>query len=267
MSEGALREYERKRQRAMLHFEALRESVEAFTTRDYDSVQGAFDTKARQYVFEVPLERHPPDWALILGDYAYNVRVSLDYLITALIRSSGGDEHRTSEFPIYGIDRVGWADIDQWWEVDPDRRVKRQLRGTPDGTKAALKQLQPFYGVPRTNPIQHPLFLLRELSNRDKHRRLNLLVRRASIKFVDAGGEPIYAGPAPTARITDRNRGDTYTVSLAVREELDTDVFILPTYDLALNEPPELIGDLVKTLAEINSFIDRRVLPVVTALL
>jgi hypothetical protein len=267
LSEGALREYERKRQRAMFHFEALRESVRAFTARDRDAVQGAFDTEARQYVFEVPLERHPPDWALILGDYAYNARVSLDYLIAALIRSSGGGEHRTSEFPIYGIDRVGWADIDQWWETDPDRRIKRQLRGTPDGTKAALKQLQPFYGVPRVNPMQHPLFLLRELSNRDKHRRLNLLVRRASIKFVDAGGKPIYEGPAPTARITDHDRGDTYTVSLAVKEELDTDVFILPTYDLVLNEPPELIGDLVQTLAEIKDFIDRRVLPVVTALL
>ncbi len=267
MSEGALREYERKRQRAMLHFEALRESVEAFAARDRDSAQGAFDMEARQYVFEVPLERDPPDWALILGDYAYNARGSLDYLITALIRSSGGDEHRTSEFPIYGIDRVGWADIDQWWETDPDGRIKRQLRGTPDGTKTALKQLQPFFGVPRVNPMQHPLFLLRELSNRDKHRRLNLLVRRASLKFVDAGGEPIYAGPAPTARIADRNKEDTYTVSLAVREERDTDVFILPTYDVALNEPPELIGDLIQTLAEINNFIDRRVLPVVTALL
>jgi hypothetical protein len=254
LGEEVLRDFERKRERALRHFEALRESVEAFTGRNRDSVRGVFDTETRQYVFEVPLERHPPDWALLLGDYAYNARASLDYLITALIQSSGEGEHRTSEFPIHGIDRVGWADIDQWWE-------------TPDGTKAALKQLQPFYGVPRVNPMQHPLFLLRELSNRDKHRRLNLLVRRASIKFVDAGGKPIYEGPAPTARITDRGKGNAYTVSLAGGEERDMDVFILPMYDLALNEPPELIGDLIQTLAEINGFIDRRVLPVVTTLL
>jgi hypothetical protein len=266
-STGALQDYERKRTRAVHHFKALQESVEGFTSRDRDPIQGDFDAEARQYVFEVPLERHPPDWALALGDYAYNARASLDYLITALTPNTGQAEHTTSEFPIYGIDRVGWMDIDQWWENDPDRRIRRQLRGTPAGTKAALKQLQPFYGVPRVNPTQHPLFLLRELSNRDKHRRLNLLVRRASIKFVDASGEPLYEGPDPTARIADSDKGDAYTASLAVRKKLDRDVYLFPKYGLALNEPPELIGDLIQTLTEINDFIDRQVIPVVKALL
>ena len=123
-----------------------------------------------------------------------NTRASLDYLITALVRSTGKQEHNGSQFPIYGIDRVGWQGIDQWWETDPNGRIRRHLRDTPAGTKGALKELQPFYGVPR-----------------DKHRRLNLLVRRASIKFEDARGEPIYEGPAPTARIADRGEGDTYT--------------------------------------------------------
>lgn len=267
-NEGALREYERKRGRAMRHFETLRESVEGFTDRDREAVRGNFNAESKQYVFEVPLERHPPDWALTLGDYAYNARASLDYLITALVRSAGADEHTTSEFPIYGIDRVGWAEIDQWWEADPKGRIGRQLRDTPSGTKAALKKLQPFYGVPRVNPMQHPLFSLRELSNRDKHRRLNLLVRRASIEFVDASGEPIFEGPAPTARISDHpDKGDAYTVSLAVREELDVDVHLIPAYGLALNEPPDLIGDLIETLTAINEYIDQRVLPVVRTLL
>jgi hypothetical protein len=267
LGKGALQDFERKRGRAMRHFEDLRESVEAFTGRRRDSVRGAFDAETRQYTFEVPLERHPPDWTLHLGDYAYNARASLDYLITALVRSSGGSEHRTSEFPIYGFDRVGWAKIDEWWENDPDRRIRRQLRGTPDGTKAALKHLQPFYGAPQVDPMRHPLLHLRELSNRDKHRRLNLLVRRASMKFVDASGGPIYEGPDPTARIADPREGDFYTVSLSVREEVDQEVFILPTYDLALNEPPELIGSLIQTLVKINDCIDSRVLPVVRGLL
>jgi hypothetical protein len=51
----------------MDHFDALRESVEDFTNRDREIVRGEIDADARQYVFEVPLERHPPDWALTLG--------------------------------------------------------------------------------------------------------------------------------------------------------------------------------------------------------
>jgi hypothetical protein len=121
--------------------------------------------------------------------------------------------------------------------------------------------------VPRVNPAQHPLFALRELSNRDKHRRLALLVRRASIRFVDAAGEPIYEGPAPSARIADRGERDAYTASLTVRKKLDVDVYLLPAYDVELNDPPDLIGDLIETLEAINEFIDRRVLSAVTALL
>ncbi len=222
---------------------------------------------ARRYVFQVPLERDPPDWALSAGDFAYNARASLDYLITALVRSTGEQEHIGSQFPIHGIDRVSWRDIDRWWEADAKGRIRRQLRDTPAGTKRALKKLQPFFGVPKVNPTQHPLFALRELSNRDKHRRLNLLVRRASITFVDSNRKPIYEGPAPTARIADRGEGDAYTASLAVREKLDRDVYLLPAYDVALNEPPELVGDLIETLADINEFIDRRVLPAIEELL
>jgi len=262
-----LREYERKRGRALHHFEALQESVHGFTKLERGMVRGNFDANARRYVFQVPLERDPPDWALSAGDFAYNARASLDYLITALVRSTGEQEHIGSQFPIHGIDRVSWRDIDRWWEADAKGRIKRQLRDTPAGTKRALKKLQPFFGVPKVNPTQHPLFALRELSNRDKHRRLNLLVRRASITFVDSNRKPIYEGPAPTARIADRGEGDAYTASLAVREKLDRDVYLLSAYDVALNEPPELVGDLIETLADINGFIDRRVLPAIEELL
>jgi hypothetical protein len=51
----------------MHHFDALRASVEDFTKRDREIVRGEFDADTRQYVFNVPLERHPPDWALTWG--------------------------------------------------------------------------------------------------------------------------------------------------------------------------------------------------------
>ena len=66
-------------------------------------------------------------------------------------------------------------------------------------------------------------------------------------------------------RVTDAYEGDTYTVSLATDKNVD--MYLLTTYDVALHEPPELIGTLLETLSGIHEFIDSRVLPTVETLL
>jgi hypothetical protein len=132
---NVLRDYELKRGRAMHHFYVLRESVEGAINTERELVPGEFDPNAGKYRFQVPLERIDPGWVLRLGEFVYNTRASLDYLITALIRSTGNEENEFSEFPIYGIERISWQDIDQWWEKDPKGRIRRKLRGTPAGTK------------------------------------------------------------------------------------------------------------------------------------
>ena len=50
-----LRDYELKRDRAMQHFDVLRESVEEFTNVDHQPVPGEFDTDTGKYRFEAPL--------------------------------------------------------------------------------------------------------------------------------------------------------------------------------------------------------------------
>lgn len=265
-----LSDYEPKRGRAGEHFAELRGLVDDFTQADREPVRGTFDSDSSQYVFEVPLEATNPDWSLLLGDFAYDTRASLDYLITALIRSNGEVENRMSEFPIYGFDptdRIPWHEIDQWWESGAGGQINRKLGGTPSGTKDALKKLQPFYGVPQVNPDRHPLYALSELNNRDKHRRLNLLARQAEVTFTDAGGMPLYEGPPSRARIADSGDGDSYTASLAVGEKREGDIYLLPAYDVAINEPPALLGNLIETLEMISGYIDHEVLPVVKALI
>ncbi|MDX6624222.1 MAG: hypothetical protein QOE75_2154 [Solirubrobacterales bacterium] len=251
----------------MEHFEVLRMSVEQFTQRDRKDVQGQFDEAASQYVFKVPLEGIHSEWPLWLGDFVYDMRASLDYLVTALIRSTGNEESEASQFPIYGIDRIAWQDVDEHWEGDPRRRIARSLKGTPDGTKAALKPLQPFFGVPRTDPPRHPLFALQVLSNRDKHRRLNLLAHRAKVEFVDADGRPLFRGPPAHGRIAGRQEAGEYIATLATNRKHDGDVWLRHSYDVQLDEPPELVGDLIEALSSINQFIDARVVPSVTGLL
>jgi hypothetical protein len=265
MSDPLLRDYELKRCRAMHHFNVLRESIEGFANIDHEPILGEFDPDTSKYVFEVPLERLGGEWSLRLGDFLYDTRASLDYLITALIRSAGNEEHDGSQFPIYDGSLVGWQDVAKRWETDG--RVTRQLDGTPSSTRATLKQLQPFDGVPTLDPRRHPLFVLRELNNRDKHRRLNLLTPSASVQFVDASGEPIYEGPDTHTRIAQSDERDAYTATLAVDRKLDVDVYLLATYNVSLHEPPNIFGNLLETLTSINKYIDARVLPTVRTLL
>ncbi len=262
-----LRDYVDKRRRAMFHYDLLRKQVEGFANAERDPVHGQLNADATQHVFKVPLEGFDPDWTLIVGEFAYNTRASLDYLITALVRSTGKEENNGNEFPIYLLKKgERWETMPSWW--DTSREVGRDLNNTPPGTRAALKRLQPFHGVPMHFPMAHPLWALSVLSNRDKHRRLNVLARRAAIEFVDGEGKPIFQGPPLDTRITERNEGNTYTVTLTIRPDYaDVDMNLFAAHDVALHEPPELIGDLIETLTGINQFIDARVVPTVKTLL
>lgn len=263
-----LADYERKRGRAKHHADVLADLVKRATDREPQRVKGELQLHTGQHKFDIPRERIDPDVAVVVGDWAYNTRASLDYLITALVRSTGNEEHTTSQFPIYTPGpRRPWETIDQWW--DTAREVKQDLKDTPPSTKAALKPLQPFYGIPVTDWVRHPLNVLTQLNNRDKHRRLNLLAERASIDWEYADGQPVFdAGtPFPTL-VPERREGDTYTVFLEMTpDKAHMDVYLLATHEIRLHEPPEIIGEIVEVLASIDQFIDARVFPTVRALL
>jgi hypothetical protein len=263
-----LRDFERKKARATQHLHDLRRSIEEFANRERTPIVGRFDPTEGQYIFDVPLEPTDPEWPLLVGDFAYDMRASLDYLITALIRSTGNEETDTSSFPIFSIKRVQeWRYAEQRWDRDKNSRIARSLEGTPPGTKEALKPLQPFHEVPRSNPWEHPLFSLQTLNNRDKHRRLNLLAQQADISFVDLDGQPIFHGPPASTRIPDQVQKDTFTVQLSVNAKFDGDVLLVSSYNVRLNEPIWLVGNLIHTLTEINRFVEDRVLPVIRGLL
>lgn len=264
-----LADYERKRGRAVLHLDALRAGVQRFSESQRGPIKGELQPNGTEYEFRLPAERFDPDWQLLIGDFAYNARASLDYLITALVRSTGSEEDKGNEFPIYvPFGEVTWETIHDWWDTSPS--VGKQLQHTPTHTRAALKQLQPFYGVPMTDPDRHPLRALYILNNRDKHRSLNLIADAATIKFIDAEGQPRFHGldfPYRTVP-TEGNEGHTPAVFLTVPADYpEMDVYLLASKQVAFHQPPELIGEVVETLTGIQEFIESRVLPAVRSLL
>jgi hypothetical protein len=148
-------DYERKWEQATRHFQTLRRGTEAFVSIEREPVRGEFYADTSSYAFNLPLEAIDPIWPLLVGDYIYNTRATLDYLITALVRSGGNREHRDNQFPIFTPFKTErWQDVAQRWESDANGRLKAQLRGTPVGTKATLMEVQPFNGVARHQPLE-----------------------------------------------------------------------------------------------------------------
>lgn len=126
------------------------------------------------------IHRQPPArLALLVGEGVHQLRAALDNLIVALADQSAGvtlpPEKVTSfQFPI--------ADTPEKF----DAQAKRHLTGLPEDVVRRIKEVQPYHLLDYVFGDPQPIHLndenlhrLRELSNHDKHRRINVLLHRA----------------------------------------------------------------------------------------
>jgi hypothetical protein len=270
-----LSDYLRKRARAQTHLDAIDQAIKTFTKREPDLVPGKLNVDGDQYVFEFPRVYPDPGLAPIIGDFVYDMRACLDYLITALCRRAGNDATDSTEFPIYSGAKLpkkvaSILDLPIWWDNDPDGAIAKKIRGAPPNTKAVLKPLQPFYGVPAVDPDDHPLAHLQALSNRDKHRSPNLLANRVAMTFTDSEGNPVFDQPAPhgTARVSEASEGDTQVLILNGYPEPHVDVYLRTAYDIRFDDMgPASNLSVMDTLTRISKYINGRVVPTVARLL
>lgn len=121
----------------------------------------------------------PPRLALLVGEAVHQLRASLDNLVVILADQSAGsrlsaDEARHLQFPIASTAEAFVGST-------------RQLRGLREDFIDRIEEVQPYhllsYSHGEAAPIradQEPLAELRELSNHDKHRRVHLVLHRAS---------------------------------------------------------------------------------------
>lgn len=108
-------------------------------------------------------EEPPERLALVIGDYLHNARAALDYLAWQLVLASGITPNGRTKFPI-----------------SKDPRLKKKRRsgvvvepGVSAPILAVVESLQPYHAP---DPALHPLWLINELSNIDKHRTLHPIV-------------------------------------------------------------------------------------------
>ena len=122
--------------------------------------------------FEFGSESHcHPKWGVLIGDCIYNLRSALDHLVWSMIFQHTGRMADWSEFPIF-------LDGGRYPKVDKKGKPVRtsglaKVEGLPDGAKACIESLQP-YNRKDGPPDLHPLWLLHQISNHDKHRLVNI---------------------------------------------------------------------------------------------
>ena len=100
----------------------------------------------------------PHEWGAVIGDCLHNMRSALDHLVYALAGPAASSVR--TEFPIF-IDR------DKFRSSEP-----RVLRGVAEAALTIIKWVQPYRWGLRASA--HPLWVLHELNNIDKHRLLHV---------------------------------------------------------------------------------------------
>lgn len=152
-----------KLRRGNLHLDALERQIEAaFKGRAYTTVRESYPERG-YYVFRAKVNRpiNAGNMGLALGDAAHNFRSALDHLVWQL---SYGPR-------IDGIPAPNPKDRSQWpisdHGPDFDSRGVQQIRQVQPRAAAIIRAVQPYH-LP--DPSLHPLALVRELDNTDKHR-------------------------------------------------------------------------------------------------
>jgi hypothetical protein len=158
---GAIAKFNRAKQ----EFDVLRSEIADFFDQDpaphYS--RGYFDPQTWEWIERFQIREAPPlRFGVILGDCVHNLRSALDHLICQLTLLDGGSmaDCEKTQYPIA-------SKSEEQFEGMADYRIPRLSRHH----RAMVKQTQPYRAGDRA--FAHPLSILAELSNADKHRLLN----------------------------------------------------------------------------------------------
>jgi len=122
------------------------------------------DVEQKLAVLRVRLSKPPSELSLIIGDFLFNARASLDYLVHVLVeKNPPSAPTNRNMFPICSSP-----------ESFATQLRGHRLDGVPDAAKALIEGLQPY------TDSQNPLRRMADLHELDKHRSLNLVTAVAS---------------------------------------------------------------------------------------
>jgi hypothetical protein len=137
----------------------------------------------------------PEDWWMDLGDLANNARQALDHLVLQLALDSGSTPNKDrTQFPIFEVEN----DYLRKRGRNPSHR-DTMLAGVASRHRRLIDDAQPYkWG---SNAADHPLAMLRSLTDRHKHREQHVgaaFLAQFQVTHQYAGGVPQVRGVATT---------------------------------------------------------------------
>src|SRR6266545_1165396 len=174
--------------RAEEHLTPIKTGLEACLEKCSMISQRHIDAGNHQFRFTVGFPK--PDLALsvIIGECLHNLRSALDHIVWQLVLANNQTPVKENMFPVCDTP-AGFA-----------RHVqKNRLRGVSVQAQAVIEGLQPYQGG-QLNAHLHPLWVLNQLTNIDKHRTLALTTIRGdnqNIVVIDGDGQIIGSAVPP----------------------------------------------------------------------
>lgn len=154
-----------KYNKAARELAALRANIERFLARDPYTVDVALDEVSGWWVARTRIaEEPPPVLGVQVGCMAHEALSSLNHVTWALAVRKLGERAATRrrhslDFPIF--------------DDAPAFRRAKALEYVSKPAAKVIDELQPFHRAPQAHGrVQHPLLLVKELANADKHRVL-----------------------------------------------------------------------------------------------
>lgn len=157
-------DYLLKLSRAHGHLDDLQAKISQWLNGNHHTIRRHRDPDRPDHLsIRVTAQDLPAEpFALLVGDILHNLRGCLDHLVYALAfkhtKPLPDEFAKGSQFPIYGDKRL--------WQSDRPRRI----RGIHPDAQAIIESLQPYHRG--KDFASHPLWVLHDLSNIDKHRLL-----------------------------------------------------------------------------------------------
>ncbi len=245
--------FEAKLLRAKQHLHALEREIKGWLATQPYSKTGEFDSHTGEHiVWAEVIGDMPNDISLLVGDCIFNFRACLDHLAYSLAVAHTGeplpaDMAKASEFPI--------CNHPDWYRRDGPRKI----RGIVPAAQTVIERLQPYNSG--NGWENHALWVLSDLSNIDKHRKLHILL----ISLVDTALPMLpnvytqwldIAGPCAI-------KGKTQIAHYKARtldQRAAVQVNILTAFDIAFERPPLDNFPVVTTLRQISAFVEHTVI-------
>lgn len=178
--------------RAKAEFDVLRTEMGGFSERDPQPhfSRGYFDMDTWEWIERFQVREPPPlRWGVMLGDCVHNLRSALDHLVCQLTLLDGGtmDDCAQTQFPIA-------SKSEPQFEQMANFRIPKLSKWH----RAMIKRAQPYRAG--DSAWKHPLAILADLSNADKHRLINptySIIKNDTSGMLDRLIDS-YQGPGPS---------------------------------------------------------------------